>query len=121
MQIIHNDMTAYCDVDDTLILWQPGPDQLFDDPLFIGGIPVWPHKVHIEKIKQHKVRGHFVVVWSAGGSVWAETAVKLLKLEEYVDLIICKPQWAWDDLPPEQFIRRCYIKPGEKDEPIRKA
>lgn len=124
MIVINNDMTAFFDCDDTLVLWDnpnDGTEKIYIKNELGNELPVWPHTRHIEKLRQHHLRGHYVVVWSAGGHAWCEDVVNQLNLESYVDLIICKPQWAWDDLTPNEFIRRCYIKPGEKDEATRKA
>lgn len=120
MQVIKNDMTAYVDVDQTLVLWgytseDPGAIQI-QSPDGLVSEYVIPHLPHIEKVKHHKARGQLVVVWSAGGWEWAEAVVRKLGLENYVDLVIAKPQWAWDDLTPNEFIReRCYIdyKPSQ--------
>lgn len=72
---------------------------------------VTPHKKHIEQLKLHKLRGHTIVVWSAGGWEWAEAAVRALKLEKYVDLVIEKPTWYYDDLQPHEFMgKRYYLK-----------
>jgi hypothetical protein len=77
---------------------------------------VTPHEEHIQKLKEHADRNHFIVVWSAGGYEWAEAVVKGLGLNLYVDLIITKPRWAWDDLPMDEAIdTRCYIKPKGGD------
>lgn len=116
MLVLKNDMTAYFDVDDTLVMWGASPD----DPKAMqitskdGLVSAWvtPHERHIKKMIEHKVRGQLVVVWSAGGWDWAHETVKKLGLSQYVDLVIAKPQWAWDDLTPNEFIRqRCYINP----------
>jgi len=70
-----------------------------------------PHKKHIEAMKLHKLRGHTVIVWSAGGWEWAEAAIRALNLEKYVDLVLEKPMWCYDDLPPSEFIPKVqYIK-----------
>lgn len=65
---------------------------------------VKPHKKHIEQLKLHKSRGHTIIVWSAGGWEWAEAAVRALKLEKFVDLVLEKPLWCYDDLQPSEFI-----------------
>lgn len=113
-------MTAYFDVDETLVLWgyrSEDSDAIkIESPDGLISEYVMPHAPHILKLKHHKARGQLVVVWSAGGHEWAEAVVKRLGLEAYVDLVIAKPQWAWDDLTPNEFIRdRCYItyKPAE--------
>lgn len=113
---------VFFDCDDTLVMWSPTPEQSEKDGVdfecpgsfaMIDGelkpSPSWktrlvPHKKHIEQLKLHKMRGHTVVVWSAGGWDWAEAVVKTLKLEQYVDLVINKPIWAYDDLPPSEYM-----------------
>lgn len=123
---------TFFDVDDTLIMWnRPSPDdphsvvvccppsthqfRTFDEngKLIEEGpkieIPGWservtPHKKHIEQLKLHKLRGHTIIVWSAGGWEWAEAAVKTLGLEKFVDLVIEKPIWAYDDLSPNEYM-----------------
>ncbi len=112
--------SVWIDVDDTLVLWAPTQEQkdkfgiditcpgsmVWDrDGSEIGFAPDWteklvPHKVHIEQIKRHKMRGQLVVVWSQGGANWAHAVVKALKLEQFVDLVIGKPTWIIDDKDP---------------------
>jgi len=65
---------------------------------------VKPHKKHVEQLKLHKMRGHTIIVWSAGGWEWAEVVVRALKLEKFVDLVIEKPTWVYDDLPVVEFM-----------------
>ena len=121
---IRNDMVVTFDVDDTLFFWNSTPEQLEKD-----GIPVkWvdslgylqetllvPHSVHVQQLKKHKERGHLILVWSAGGSLWAEAAVKALGLEKYVDYTLCKSHWAYDDLPPEEYMPKSkWMKDGDR-------
>lgn len=99
---------AFFDVDDTLLLWGRGIEGRrvtvkYNDLVSESAVA---HEAHITKLKQHKARGHTVVVWSAGGSEWARQAVELLGLEDYVDLVIEKPMWLYDDLQPSQFMPR---------------
>lgn len=137
MIVLPSDNGVFCDVDDTLVMWSPtqeerekyGIDVLCpgsnilkeDGTLSVG--PSWterlvPHFTHIEQLKKHKARGHFVCVWSAGGWEWAQAAVKALGLENYVDLVISKPTWTYDDLQAEEFMPKSkYMKnvfPKEK-------
>lgn len=100
--------TAYVDVDDILVLWTIPAGQeeqaiiildCADEP-----VVVLPHYRHIQAIKEHKARGHCVVVWSQGGSDWAEKVVIALNLTEYVDLVISKPSWFYDDIPAHLFM-----------------
>lgn len=65
--------------------------------------------VHVNLMKEFKAVGWQVVVWSAGGADHAERVIKLLKMEEYVDLIVSKPQVYVDDLALEnQHIKRVF-------------
>ncbi len=123
--------TVYCDVDDTLVFWNATPEELADRGVEItcpGSLiyieeddtqsfaPEWkalllPHRKHIEQLRKHKMRGHKVIVWSAGGGDWAAAAVKALGLEDIVDLCLPKPDWYYDDLTPEEFMgKRYYMK-----------
>lgn len=116
--------TVFFDVDDTLVMWDATPEELkargvnFICPGSIIDIdndgnkqfsPPWterllPHRKHIEQLKKHKMRGHTIIVWSAGGWDWATAVVKALQLDNFVDLVISKPTWAYDDLQPAEFI-----------------
>ena len=101
----------YCDVDDTLVMWPAGGQPIpgrESEYISIADIPspvlVKPHKEHINLLKQFAARGHTIVVWSQGGSDWAENVVKALGLKECVDLIMPKPYWFVDDLQSHQFM-----------------
>jgi|SRR5581483_1057602 len=123
MIVIPCKQSVFFDVDDTLVRWNPSQaekDKYGIDFTCPGGLWMnpdgelvqsgsWterlvPHHQHIEQLKAHKMRGHTVVVWSAGGWDWAEAVVRTLKLEQYVDLVISKPTWCYDDLQPNEFI-----------------
>ena len=132
MLFIPNEKTVFWDVDDTLVLWNLGKK---GDPGVIEvAVPVtrsqrtltelgyeieelvseqgeWleylvPHKKHIEQMRIHKSRGHFNVVWSAGGAAWAMAAVEALGIHGVVDIVMAKPAWAYDDKQPEHFMPR---------------
>ena len=105
----------YVDVDSTLIRW----DRWNEDTRYSYAIESKFDTDDEEKearnimsvcletvriMKQHKERGHSVVVWSAGGAEWAEYAVKSLGLEPLVDLVISKPDWFIDDLQSHDFM-----------------
>lgn len=126
--------TVWFDVDDTLILWNPPKDQLesrgiditcpksmtLNDDGELVDCGSWttkvvPHRVHVEQLKKHKLRGHKVIVWSAGGEDWAEAAVKALKLEDFVDIVVEKPSWIYDDIKPEDFMPRPYWMKDEEN------
>ncbi len=91
MQILKKNKVLYVDVDRTLIMWETGDN--------------WhPHKEHIDLLRQFAYQGHGVVIWSAGGVDWAVKAVKLLEIENLVDLVITKPDWFIDDKKAQEFM-----------------
>lgn len=130
MIVLRGNQIIFCDVDDTLVKWgTPTTEEEMKDAIpitcpisktYIDNEPIevesWieylrPHKKHIEQIKLHKMRGHTVVIWSAGGAEWAEAVVKALNLENYVDLVIGKPTWTYDDLKFHEFMGKViYLK-----------
>lgn len=106
--------TMYIDVDETLVHWSFNQEDI-DKTIEVGGPDfiqrVLPNSKHIDALKHAKARGHVTVVWSAGGSGWSEAVVKALNLEKYVDLIVSKPNYFFDDLRPEDFMtNRMYHK-----------
>lgn len=104
MQVISNNHIVCFDVDDTLVMWNGGKGA----NMSVEGYPVKPHDGHIKEMMKFKARGQYVIVWSAGGSSWAHTAVKLLGLEPYVDLVMAKPMWMFDDMQPTDWTRVIY-------------
>jgi hypothetical protein len=126
MIVVPCQQTTFFDVDETLLMWYGSPEDLAEYGVWVTS-PVsefynedglqktsankqllLPHRKHIEQLKQHKFRGHTIIVWSAGGWDWAEAAVKALGLEKYVDLVISKPIWFYDDLPCQEFMGKRY-------------
>lgn len=105
MKVIKSTKIIYCDVDETLVLWdwkQYDPDgkDLIEIKDIQSGYSEFllPHFRHVEFLKQFKTRGHTIVVWSQGGAIWCETVVKALGLEDIVDICISKPDWYIDDM-----------------------
>lgn len=83
------------DVDDTLIMWDVEPCASEKNTITFtddnGNTFVCKyHKAHVEHIKAHKSRGHYIIVWSAGGGEWAKKAVEILNLTSYVDQTMSK-------------------------------
>lgn len=92
------------DVDQTLLIWKkdhdkPGPNKIeIADPYdAYKTVFLKPHQVHCRLLRQYKGRGFTVIVWSKAGYAWAETAVKVLDLEKYVDYVMTKPDRHIDD------------------------
>lgn len=100
---VPNNKTAYFDVDDTLLMWNIPEGTPENELVGVSYVPEFieyglPNKHNIDLLKKMKRRGHSVVVWSAGGSDWAEAVVQALRLEKYVDAVMPKPDYYIDDL-----------------------
>lgn len=99
------------DVDGTLIRYKVSGGISISNPLTDEVHQVVEHKSHIDLLKSHSARGYYVRVWSAAGYRWAQTVVKKLGLEDYVDSIETKPALLVDDLEVNQiFPARVFIK-----------
>ena len=55
-----------------------------------------------------------MICWSAGGFDWCAAVIKALNLENYVDLVISKPCYYYDDLKPEEFMGKRYYYKDEQ-------
>lgn len=92
------------DVDETLLMFDGDPE--YNTPR--------PHQTHIDKLKQHAYRGHTVIVWSAGGAAWAARAVAMLELEAFVDVVMAKPKWFYDDRQAHEILGERVYFPVER-------
>lgn len=114
MLVLPDKNTVFFDVDGTLVLWET---DCTPELLEAEGIPfkrnvqdnlinefLVPHKVHIDLLKEFKTKGKVIVVWSQGGTEWAESVIKTLQLESFVDLVVCKPSWWVDDVHTGYFM-----------------
>lgn len=107
--------TAFFDCDDTLVMWDIPEGHQEADRVTIKCRDFVEHLVpnthNIDLLIKFAKRGHYVVVWSAGGSDWAEAVVKALKLEEYVEVVTAKPTYFIDDIadPSEWMGKRGYF------------
>lgn len=123
MYYVEGDNIVFFDVDNTLIMWNPDPNdpRVIDIPTLFGHwvgdgkftpetMKVIPHKEHLERVKGHKRLGNTVVVWSKSGPRWAQHIVNHFGLQDYVDVVCGKPTCFYDDLKPEEFMgERRYI------------
>lgn len=105
MKIVESDKITCFDVDDTLIT------QNFDEEKAEAVVECYGYKTevliiqnNVDALKRHKKQGQIIVVWSAAGYKWAESVVKALKLEKYVDYVMSKPNWYYDDLPAQKWM-----------------
>ncbi len=103
------------DVDDTLVMRDV---KLLDktvsivDPYSGLSITVTPHIKHIDLVEHFHDRGYYVIVWSAGGGLWAQAVVEALHLNKYVDDIMGKPLKYMDDVPCDEWMgNRIYLEP----------
>ena len=113
MTVIDNENVVMYDVDDTLVMW--GTTSILNEeficPYSNSVHHLLPNTKHIDLLKKHKGRGLCVIVWSAGGALWAKEVITKLKLESYVDLIITKPNKYVDDLQASEILgTRIYLK-----------
>lgn len=101
MKVIKNAIVTTIDIDDCLALWVENSDS---GPRYDINWKL------VEQIRRHKMRGHFVIGWSAGGVEWANRVIKDAGLEPFFDLVMTKPQFMWDDKDPKEWTRVCFIK-----------
>lgn len=111
MQVIKSRKIICFDCDDTLVLWNDkgrtwgknNKDCLqFRDPYidwdyFSSYLYLKPNTEVVDLVKKYKAAGWTVIVWSAGGGAWAEEVVNVLKLNEFVDIAMSKPEAYVDD------------------------
>jgi hypothetical protein len=91
-----------CDCDDTLVMW--AIPEGYVGPLVETNLEGFKDKgipnLHaIAHLKKMKSRGYAIIVWSAGGSEWAEAVVKALDLQSFVDITMPKIDFHLDDVP----------------------
>jgi FMN phosphatase YigB (HAD superfamily) len=110
-KLARSEHTIAFDCDDTLIIWDENHMKPFDDSVKLicphdGAITYHRvHKRHVEFLKKQHAKGYTVIVWSSAGSGWAESVVKSLNLEKYVDFVMSKPQkWVDDATNPADVL-----------------
>jgi FMN phosphatase YigB (HAD superfamily) len=99
--------TVYFDCDDTLLEWKTCSEDEEGALRIENNGHAFYKKVisaNVEALIDHSLAGHLVVVWSAGGSTWAETIIKALNIELYVDVILNKPDFYYDDKDPSHWM-----------------
>ena len=96
--------TVAFDVDDTLLMWDLPEGVKPDDERIVTvkcrgfSERLIPNHHNVDLLKKMASRGHAIIVWSAGGSDWAEAAVKALKIEKYVSVVSGKLTYYIDDI-----------------------
>lgn len=112
----NNEQIAFFDIDDTLVSYDVIPGV---QPVIIESSPVnsvlYPLEENIKKLKEHKLRGHFIYAHSQGGVRWCESVIIALKLENYVDQVSAKPIWYWDNADANSWMTRCFATKKENE------
>lgn len=119
MKVIKSDNVIYFDIDNTLVMW--------NSPLEVRNKAVkfdnygWnehlvPNYKMIDSLKRNSEKGAYIVVWSQNGYKWALEVVRQLGLTSFVDMVQSKPNLIFDDIAPQEFIKRAYINPDYHDE-----
>jgi len=112
--------SIFFDVDETLIEWETDSvdkERLYGlinhglpDFIVIDNHKFRVNKPHVCRLKQHYENGDDVTVWSAGGRSWARRVIKALDLMDYVDNILTKPDFYYDDEDLSTFrARRMFL------------
>lgn len=125
MFVLSESPTLFVDVDETLV-GRPNIGPMLTHEGWVlcnSGEPyeawVRVHQEHVRTLLEFKARGFNIVVWSAGGSKWAETVVFLLGLSGVVDVVMSKPTWFLDDKPACEFMPE-HNRIWRKDEPCNR-
>lgn len=114
MQVLEYDFVASFDVDQTLIDWNSGMNNI---SITHNGITRQGRVMqkHVDRIKMHKFWGNGVIVWSKSGYSFAREVVKALQLEDYVDFVSAKTSWYYDDKKCEEFMgEHRFLYPDER-------
>jgi FMN phosphatase YigB (HAD superfamily) len=124
MIVLPEKPTVFCDVDETLVIWNEShvPKDQLEYFHLLKGEKFWIHMIHRKLLKEFKARGHNVVVWSAGGSDWAKLIVEKIHLTNVVDLVVSKPDWFIDDLSGKDILlnsQRIYFDMGHVPKKIK--
>ena len=104
--------SAFCDVDDTLIVWNDKVGEELNLPqveIECRGImkTYYTNPYNLEYIRKLAARGHAIVLWSAGGSDWAEAVAYGLDLDEMIFAAMAKPTYYIDDIQdPKKILGR---------------
>lgn len=124
MIVFENDRSVFFDVDQTLILWNPPEGEKTIEILdpYDGKLEVLaPMHRHIKILIRAKSRGNKIIVWSHGGTLWAQAVVEALGLTKYVDLIMTKVENYVDDIPMNKWATINYYIKGHYGQPIAQS
>lgn len=115
MKVVKSNNISCFDVDNTLVMWDKNYRLNSADNskvgLYYGGevVQLKKNKSHMLLLKQFKLRGDTIIVWSQNGYEWAEQVIAALKLENYVDFVMSKPLRHVDDKKEKEYIVGNYV------------
>lgn len=118
-KLMWHEPTIYFDVDETLIIHPPKGQEFktkrgtIELKGYGRSFHLKPHRKHIAELKKRKKEGFVIVVWTASGAPWGREIIKKLKLTKYVDFIVSKPEFYYDDKKQIEFMheqKRLYFK-----------
>jgi len=97
------------DVDDTLIYWDDDkvPKDVYSSISFkFRGRDLKRSIIskHVNELRLQKESGSTIIVWSKSGVEWAKTIIQAIGLEDYVDLVMPKPDRIYDDKDPSEWM-----------------
>ena len=111
MKIYNSPLSVWFDWDETLCAWK-SPEKINPEShiqvLVFTGISHYNfilYKKVVDQLIRHKERGHFVVIHTQTNVDTVENIVKAVGLDKYIDVIINKPSWIYDDSPPNTWYR----------------
>jgi phosphoserine phosphatase len=124
MKVIEKNKIICFDVDETLIIHDyPAEVQHCVMEFNDSGFKQFrvPNFAMIDALKKNHAQGHHIIVWSQNGYEWVKEVTSKLKLTKYIHYGMCKPDFIFDDLRPEEFMKRAYIKPNWNDTRYKKG
>lgn len=105
MFVMPDGQNCYCDIDETLVLWEPPQSDVKYSKEELITVTVRNitrkfriNKYNIDYIEKLAVRGHLIILWSAAGALWAEAVAKALDIEHLVTACMSKPTYFVDDI-----------------------
>ena len=111
MTVNDNENIAPFDVDGTLVL-NPSitdpKDSTYVEVYYPATEKLITQRVNramVNLLKEEKMRGAFVLVWSRCGKEWAKNVINALALKGHVDYVMAKPRAYFDDLPVEEWLK----------------
>jgi predicted HAD superfamily phosphohydrolase YqeG len=109
MFVIRNDNTVFCDIDSTLIAWHkeevdPNNTRMVEVKFNNEMHHHWVLNENVEQLYKHHSRMQPIILWSQGGSEWAEAVAKALDLDKIVTAVMSKPKFVIDDLPASAWM-----------------